>query len=121
MQTTAHNCWELLSFVMGLIQAHANAVQKADKRAILGLFSPHFTLNVTSNLFVVSIYEAKQSRLQAATIGGGVRASKKIRKRRFQKGQKLRAFAYLHQWLRSRYAVKVGDPSSNKLQRIDTS
>lgn len=108
-----------MPFVLGLTQAYQSAPDKATKRAILSIFSPHFRIAVTCSLFRVSEYEAKQSRLQAADIGPGVLGKKRRRFRRFMKGGRMKSFAYLHQWLRSRYAVKAGDAASNKLERLD--
>ena len=112
---------ELLSmpFVLGIVQAHRRAKTKPEQRAILALFSPHFDIPTCVAMFEVTVYEVKQSRLQAMSIGAAVIAPKKVRKNRFLKGERARSFAYMYQWMRSRFACQVGDAHSSCLQRID--
>ena len=93
-------------------------LSKERKLLVLSMVAPHFPVKAMMQIFQASKGTVcKARRLHAADIGGGFLAPVVN-----HKGFKVdpQAFAYIHEWTRSMFGVKIGDPSDTALilQRI---
>ena len=104
-----------LPFVRGMVEAHHQA-PKESKRGILALFAPYFPIGVTVDLFKVKPHEVTAAKLQDADAMAGQTIAKKTFERMRLGG---RAFAFMHQWCRSSFAVTASDGSSTNRKRLE--
>jgi len=104
-----------LPFVVGLVKKHSVLTDKDEQDALLALISPFYSYKLMKELFGVSHSAVERSRMFAAHEECKLFRDKVLHERcRWDP----RKFAYLSQWTQSIYAVKVGDASSDNLQRL---
>ena len=87
-------------------------VSKETKMVILSMVAPHFPVKAVMHLFKAGRHAVCKARLHAADIGSGLPPPVVLNSRMKVDPQR---FAYIHQWTRSIFAVKNGDPSSTDL------
>ena len=92
-------------------------LSKERKLLVLSMVAPHFPVKAVMQIFQASKGTVCKARLHAADIGGGIPAPV-VNHKRFKVDPQ--AFAYIHEWTRSMFAVRIGDPSDTDLilQRI---
>ena len=103
-------------FFRGMAEAYRTSETRETKAAILSLFAPYFPVKVTEALFGVDHNEVHKAKLHSAMGNAGVQLERLKHEKFRMDPQK---FAFLHQWARSDYASKDGDPGNDLKIRVD--